>query len=87
MARLFLMILGTIAFALFALANTERVGFSFVFGQTEVRLIFLLVTSFATGALAASFWQTAVALGRRRARRRRIRVTFKRPELQEADVE
>jgi uncharacterized integral membrane protein len=87
LARLFLMMVATVGFVLFALANTERVEFSFVFGQTQIRLIFLLVTSFATGALGASFVKTMRALARRRAHKQRIRVVMKRAALRRAEAE
>ena len=86
MMRLVLLMLATIAFVVFALANTERVELSFVIAQTEIRLIFLLVTSFATGALAALFQQT-MAGARRRAQRQRIRIAARRAALNQAEAE
>jgi uncharacterized integral membrane protein len=85
MIRVALIILATMAFVAFALANTQRVGLSFVVGETDVRLIFLLMTSFTVGAFAAILRQM-VESARRRAQRNRIRVVRKRATLNQAQV-
>ena len=82
MMRLFLMMLMTVGLVLFAFSNTERVELSFIVGQTEVRLIFLLMTSFVSGALAGLFLQTV-----RRARKQKIRVAVRKLALQRGDAE
>jgi uncharacterized integral membrane protein len=84
--RLFLMMLMTIGLVLFAFFNTERVELSFIVGQTEVRLIFLLMTSFVGGALSGLLYQAAIG-ARRRARKQRIRVAVKRLALERGDAE
>jgi uncharacterized integral membrane protein len=86
MMRLFLMMLATVALVTFALANTERVELSFLFGQTETRLIFLLATAFAAGATAAHFYLT-LAGARRRAQQQRMRVAMERAALKELEAE
>lgn len=86
MMRLFLTMLATVAIVTFALANTERVELSFVFGHTEIRLIFLLATSFVTGAAATHFYLT-LASARRRAMQQRMRIAVRRAALEELEVE
>jgi uncharacterized integral membrane protein len=86
MLRVAIMIVGTMAFVVFALSNTHRVGLSYVVAETDVRLIFLLMTSFASGAFATMMYQM-VGSARRRARRGRIRVAKARPALNRAHVE
>lgn len=83
MARIVLTILATVAFVAFALSNTERVEVSFVIGEPiETRLIFLLVTSFACGALSASFYQM-IQETKRRAELRKLRLEAKKAVLKE----
>lgn len=84
MMRLLFIMLATIGFVLFALANTEHVELSFIVGQTEIRLIFLLMLSFGVGALAALVHQ-AVATARLRAQKQRERM--KRIAIEEAEAE
>ena len=45
------MIMLTVLFVAFALSNAQRVALNFVFGQSEVPLIVLLLASFAGGGL------------------------------------
>jgi uncharacterized integral membrane protein len=55
MARLILAIAVTIAIVVFAMANMHFVALSLVVGQpVQIRLIFLLMSCFAAGAI--SFW-------------------------------
>jgi uncharacterized integral membrane protein len=60
----------TVVFVAFGLSNTHRVQLSFVVGQTEVRLIFLLLVSFASGVLTI-FLRKAMRDARDRALERR----------------
>jgi len=85
MLRVAMIVLATMAFVAFALANTERVGLNFVVGQTDVRLIFLLVTSFAMGAFVTTLRQM-VESARRRAQRDKMRVGRRRA-LSQAPIE
>jgi uncharacterized integral membrane protein len=85
MLRLLFMVSMTVGLVLFAFMNAERVELSFIVGQTEVRLIFLLMTSFVSGALAAVVYRSA--MGARRARDKRIRVSVKRLTLERGDAE
>jgi uncharacterized integral membrane protein len=86
MLRVAIMILGAMAFVVFALSNTHRVGLSYVVAETDVRLIFLLMTSFAVGAFV-TMMQQMLGTARRRARRGRIRVAKARPALTRGHVE
>lgn len=68
MLRLVLAIFGTIALVAFVMVNTHHVRLSFVVGEAvEVRMIFLLLTTFVMGM--ATTWFTQMSL-RVRARRR-----------------
>ena len=80
MLRLILTMLTTVAFVAFALSNTHRVAFSFVLGATEVRLIFLLVLSFAAGFLAILF-HNALQDAKRRAHKQKIRDAMTRAAM------
>jgi uncharacterized integral membrane protein len=88
MMRLFFLVLATAGIVVFGFSNMEHVEFSFLFGQTEVRLIFLMMTSFAVGALSAAVYRT-LADTRRRARERELRVrsAIRRAALEEAEAE
>jgi uncharacterized integral membrane protein len=86
MLRVAFMIMGTMAFVVFALSNTHRVGLSYVVAETDVRLIFLMMTSFAVGAFVTMMHQM-VGSARRRAQRGRIRVAKARPALNRAHAE
>jgi uncharacterized integral membrane protein len=86
MLRVAIIILMTIGFAAFALSNAHSVGLSFVFGETDVRLIFLLMSSYAAGAFATIMYQM-VDSASRRSRRGKIRVVRARPALKQAHVE
>ena len=71
MLRLVVTILATIVIVAFAMANTHRVELSFVIGApVEVRLVFLLATSFVVGLATAMFVQLVGSV-RARARARR----------------
>jgi uncharacterized integral membrane protein len=80
MLRLILTMLTTVAFVAFALSNTQRVAFSFVLGETEVRLIFLLVLSFVVGFLAVLL-HTALKDAKRRAEHQKMRAAMTRAAL------
>ncbi len=68
MLRLFLAIAATVALVVFVMVNTHHVTLSFVVGgPVRVRMIFLLLTTFALGAGTAWFAMMALRL---RARRR-----------------
>lgn len=86
MLRVAIIILMTMGFVAFALSNAHSVGLSFVFGETDVRLIFLLMTSYASGAFVTMMYQM-VESASRRARRGKIRVVRARPALTQAHVE
>ena len=86
MLRVILIIMATIGLVTFSLANTQRVGLSFVVGETEVRLIFLMMTSFGTGAFIAALYQM-VDTARQRAQKNKIRVAAKRSTTTRALVE
>jgi hypothetical protein len=59
---------------------------SFVVGETNVRLIFLLMTSYAFGAFVTILCQMDQSAGRR-ALRGKIRAVRSRPALHQAPVE
>lgn len=68
MTRLVLTILATILVVAFAMVNTQHVELSFVFGApVQVRLVFLLASSFVAGMVCVVFLQL---LGTVRARAR-----------------
>jgi uncharacterized integral membrane protein len=86
MVRLFLTILTTITLVAFGMSNTHRVQFSFVVGETEVRLIFLLLVSFAGGVLSILL-HTALTEARHRALTRKMRATMTHTALLPDEVE
>ena len=86
MIRLFLTVLTTIAFVAFALSNTHRVSLSFVVGETEVRLIFLLLVSFAAGVLTILL-RTALEDARHRALTKKMRTKMVHGALLPYEVE
>jgi hypothetical protein len=72
--RLVLAIFGTIALVAFVMVNTHHVKLSFVVGEAvEVRMIFLLLTTFFLGM--ATTWFTQMGL------RVRARQRSRRPEM------
>jgi uncharacterized integral membrane protein len=77
MQRAAALTLSTIFFVLFAVSNTRRVALSFVVGETETGLIFLLLASFAAGAVTVFVRSTLLAV-RRRADSERVRLEMKR---------
>jgi uncharacterized integral membrane protein len=81
MTRLFPTILLTILFVSFALSNARRVALNFVFGETEVPLIVLLLASFTGGALTI-FVLSMMKAAERRALERKVRVEMNRTALQ-----
>ena len=57
MPRLVLAISATVLLVAFAMANTHHVELSLVFGRpAEVRLIFLIGTTYVAGVLTGTFW-------------------------------
>jgi uncharacterized integral membrane protein len=86
MVRLLFAALATIAFVAFALSNTHRVQFSFVVGATEVRLIFLLLVSFAGGVMTILL-HSAVKEARHRALTKKMRATITHAALFPDEVE
>ena len=86
MLRVTVIILATAGFVVFALSNVHRVGLGFVVGQTDVRLIFLLMTSFGVGAFVTVMYQM-VESARRRALREKIRGVETRDALERAYTE
>jgi uncharacterized integral membrane protein len=86
MVRLFLTILTTMALVAFGMSNTHRVLLSFVVGETEVRLIFLLLVSFAGGVLSILL-HTAVTDARQRALTRKMRAKWTHVPLLPDEVE
>jgi uncharacterized integral membrane protein len=86
MMRLLFIMLATVGFVLFALANTEHVELSFIVGQTRIRLIFLLMMGFATGGLSALLYQAVVA-ARGRSRKQKVRLGVRRVEVDEGEAE
>ncbi len=86
MLRVAIIILATMGFVVFALSNAHHVGLSFVVGETDVRLIFLLMTSYALGAFVTIMYRMVESAGRR-ARRGKIRVVRARAALNQAHVE
>jgi uncharacterized integral membrane protein len=84
MLRLLFTVLLTGAFVAFAWANTHRVQFSFVVGETDVRLIFLVVASFAGGVLTMLL-NAALEDAKHRALARQMRT--KMTALQQDDFE
>ena len=86
MLRVTFIILATTSFVVFALSNVHRVGLRFVVGETDVRLIFLLMTSFGVGAFVTVMYQM-VESARRRALRGKIRAVRTRAALNRGSVE
>jgi uncharacterized integral membrane protein len=75
MLRVAFIIVATAGFVVFAVSNMHRVGLRFVVGETDVRLIFLLMTSFLVGAFVTVMYQMVESARRRslQARSRGIR--------------
>ncbi len=74
MIRLVAAIALTVVAVVFVMANTHDVKLSFIFGSpVEVRLIFLLMSTFLLGAVATGFFGmiSSLRLKRRLSRRRR----------------
>jgi len=71
MLRLVVTVLATVLVVAFAMANTHHVELSFVLGApVQVRLVFLLASSFVVGLLTAMFVQLVGSVrARSRARR------------------
>ena len=86
MTRLFPMIMLTVLFVAFALSNAQRVALNFVFGQSEVPLIVLLLASFAGGGLTI-FVLSMVKAAERRALERKVRNEANRTALRELEAE
>jgi len=65
--RLTLAVILTVLFVGFSLANAHHVEMSLVFGKPiEIRLIFLLGSTFALGAMSALIWTLVRNVKRRR---------------------
>jgi uncharacterized integral membrane protein len=75
MIRLVPMVLATVAFVVFAVSNGRRVPLNFVFGATEVPLIFLVLASFTAGALSVFFHAMVKTAERRQLKKLRIQMT------------
>jgi uncharacterized integral membrane protein len=86
MLRLVPVVFMTMAFVAFGWANASRVSLNFVVGVTEVPLIFLLLTAFATGAVVV-FINAMVKDAERRVIARKMRTAVRRAELQQLEVE
>jgi uncharacterized integral membrane protein len=86
MLRVTSLVLSTVAFVLFAMSNVHRVGLRFVVGETDVRLIFLLMTSFVVGAFVTVMYQM-VESARRRAHMEKLREVRARALLERASIE
>jgi uncharacterized integral membrane protein len=86
MLRVAFIILATAGFVVFGLSNVHRVGLRFVVGETDVRLIFLLMTSFIVGAFVTVMYQM-VESARRRSSRGKIRVVRTRAAFNRAPFE
>jgi uncharacterized integral membrane protein len=80
MLRVTLLIMATAGFVVFGLSNVHRVGLRFVVGETDVRLIFLLMVSFIVGAFVTVMYQM-VESARRRSSKGKIRVVRTRAPL------
>jgi uncharacterized integral membrane protein len=86
MVRLFLTVLTTVVFVAFALSNTNPVPFSFVVGETQVRLILLLLVAFAGGVLTILV-NTALKDARDRALTNTMRASMTKHELLRDEIE
>ncbi len=86
MVRLILTILITVSLVAFALSNTQPVPFSFVVGETEVRLILLLLIGFVGGVLTILV-HTALKDARQRALTNKIRAHLTRDDRLRDEVE
>jgi uncharacterized integral membrane protein len=86
MLRLFAMVVATVAFVVFAVSNGRRVALNFVFGATEVPLIFLVLASFAAGAITVFFHAMMKTAERRQMKRLRVEMS-RAANHQELDVE
>lgn len=86
MVRLILMVLITGAFVAFAWSNTNPVPFSFVVGETEVRLILLLLICFAAGVLTILV-HTSLKDARHKALTNKLRANMTEEELLRDEIE
>jgi uncharacterized integral membrane protein len=86
MLRLVPIVLATVALVVFALSNAQQVALHFVLGQTELPLIFLLVASFAGGAITV-FLFSVVSEAERRALEKKMRIRMNRAALSHVEVE
>jgi uncharacterized integral membrane protein len=86
MARLLPIILMTVVVVAFGLSNARRVALSFVIGETELPLIFLISTAFAAGA-SVVFLHSFLRSAERKALKRKLRVEMRRRRLDEVEVE
>jgi uncharacterized integral membrane protein len=86
MLRVAFIIVATMGFVVFAMSNVHRVGLRFVVGETDVRLIFLLMTSFAVGAFVTMMYQM-VESARHRALRGKLREAKTRAALNRTFIE
>ena len=87
MIRLLFIMLATAGLVLFALANTEHVELSFIVGQTRIRLIFLLMMSYTTGALSAAVYQAVVAARGRKPKKPSRSIVVRRLDVDESEAE
>ena len=85
MLRVLPMVLTTVAFVVFALSNGRRVALNFVFGATELPLIFLVMTSFAAGALTVFFHSMVKTAERRQLKK--LRVEMNRGAMNRAAID
>jgi uncharacterized integral membrane protein len=85
MTRLGPTIVLTVMFVAFALSNARRVALNFVFGETEVPLIVLLLASFTGGAVTV-FVYSMIRTAERRALAKKVRIDVSRA-LRHAEVE
>lgn len=73
MGRLILLVAVTVIVVVFAMSNTQDVQLSLVFGQpVQIRLIVLLVATYASGIVTSFFYHTITHVNRR-AQQRRLR--------------
>lgn len=87
MGRIALAILITVSFVAFSLSNTHHVELSFVVGRpVEIRLIFLMALSFATGVVGTLFYQL-FAEAKRRAQHRKIKLQLKKAQSEREGLE
>jgi uncharacterized integral membrane protein len=86
MARLVPIMLMTIVLVAFALSNARRVALNFVVGETEIPLIFLMLTSFAAGATAVLL-RSVLKSAERQALKKKLRVEMSRRVHDEVEAE